>query len=1719
MTLATPEDNGVINRTVIVRAEAVNDAPVLDASSITTAVLRFSKTAAAPSGQVGSLVSDLIDAGGTHNNFSDVDGDLPGIAITGVNLQGGSRYGISNDDGATWVDVGTVSDEAPRLLAADATTRLYFRPAANFNGTIGDVISFKAWDRNSEWKQLGVDLVGETAGDQFAGTGSISLSSDGLTLAVGSRLNDNNGTDAGKVQIYRWSTASDAWTQLGGDINGSQSGDIFGIRTALSSDGNTVAVSGVNNDDSFDNAGHVRIYQWDGSSWGLRGEAIEGAAAGDEFGLTVSLSSAGDIVAIGARKNDETGTDAGHARVFKWSAESNTWDQIGDAIGGQAAIDHAHVVSLSSDGYTVAFGARLNDDAGPDAGHVRVFRWNALTNQWQKIGGNINGAAEHNSFGATVSLSSNGNIIAIGAKANDTAGERAGHTKVYQLNDADSSWVQLGSDINGTAAGDLSGWQVSLSADGSTVVIGAPTNDTNGADAGEVKIYHWDPITLDWIQKTAGFFGDSPNDSFGTAVSISNDGTVFAAGSAKYGSAGENAGYLRAYRLTPLPNSLSASTDTISITVDSQNDAPSGSVTVDGIAEEDRVLTATNDLADIDGLGVIAYEWSRDGAAISGATASTYTLTQDDVGSTITATARYTDNDGTVETVTSSATSAVLNVNDAPTGDVAIDGSAIQNAVLSANTSTVQDEDGLGAFAYQWLRDGLPIASATSSTYTLTQDDVNAQISVRVDYTDNQSTAESLTSARTSAVVNVNDAPVLDPSASLHLPLVLEDSAAPSGQIGSLVSDLIDAGGTHNNFSDIDGDLPGIAITGTNLQGGALWYSTDDGATWLDVGAVSETEPQLLAADANTRLYFQPAADFSGSISDVISFKAWDRTVEWTQLGSDIDGEAAGDWSGLSVSHSADGRTVAVGAHYNDGDRVDAGHVRIYTWIGSSWTQMGADIDGEAAGDWSGYSVSLSADGQTVAIGARYNDGNGSDAGHVRIYSWTGTSWSQLGGDIDGEAAGDQSGLPVSLSADGRTVAIGAHYNNGNGFDSGHVRIYSWTGTAWSQLGGDIDGEAANDHLGLPVSLSADGQTVAIGARYNNGNGSESGHVRIYSWTGSSWVQIGADIDGEAAGDWSGSSVSLSADGQMVAIGARNNDGNGSDSGHVRIYSWTGSSWSQIGGDIDGEAAFDQSGRSVSLSADGQMVAIGARYNDGNGSDSGHVRIYSWTGASWNQVGADIDGEAVGDVSGWSVSLSTDGRTVAIGAHKNDGNGDWAGHVRIFHLNPAADSLSANSETVSVEVTAINDVPTFNPIADRVLPEDSQTQIIDITGITAGGGEAQPLQVTVTSSNASLISDPTITSEAVSVEGSRSLAFVPLPDQYGITTITVTVEDGGLDLDFNTPEDNAIFSRTFDVTVTPDTDNPPSPVTPHGRMFIHETLRGDSLVSYQLPAVNVNGEAINDLPTRVTVTSSNAALIPDPTVLYASADVPSSLSFTPVANANGTATLSIQVEDGGPDNDFATTEDNRQATHQVVVNVLEVISNRGSAILAKDSTENLYVNTQPVVYHDQQQAQSNIAGFAAIGATSEGGENALLVERASVTNRLVTDDAWRINGLFHSLQNESSPVLDLTAREVSSTLNVVVVAGAYEINGARNPTLIVRRGQIYNFKLNVANHPFYLQTTGNGFHPENAFNRFFQGQGRTEGEYMWIVPVDAPDELYYQCEFHPVMFGKIIVVD
>ena len=377
------------------------------------------------------------------------------------------------------------------------------------------------------------------------------------------------------------------------------------------------------------------------------------------------------------------------------------------------------------------------------------------------------------------------------------------------------------------------------------------------------------------------------------------------------------------------------------------------------------------------------------------------------------------------------------------------------------------------------------------------------------------------------------------------------------------------------------------------------------------------------------------------------------QTYGQGQVGADIDGEASFDESGRSISLSSDGSIVAIGAPFNDGNGSSSGHVRVYQFNGTAWVQLGADIDGEASIDLAGQSVSLSSDGSIVAVGLMRNDGGGSSAGSVEVYKYNGTAWIQLGADIDGEAAGDFSGRSVSLNSNGSIVAIGADRNTGNGSLAGHVRVYQLNGTNWVQLGGYIDGASAGDQLGYSVSLSGDGFTVAAGGPFSDVNGSDSGIASVYKYNGVAWVQVGSSLPGEALSDQSGFSVSLSSDGSVVAVGASENDGNGSNSGHVRVYEDNGTNWVQLGADIDGEASSDRSGQSVDLNSDGSIIVIGARLNDGNGSSSGHARVYQYNGTNWTQLGMDVDGETTFDQFGEVVSLSSDGTAIAVGSCKS----------------------------------------------------------------------------------------------------------------------------------------------------------------------------------------------------------------------------------------------------------------------------------------------------------------------------------------------------------------------------------------------------------------------------------------------------------------------------------
>jgi len=195
-------------------------------------------------------------------------------------------------------------------------------------------------------------------------------------------------------------------------------------------------------------------------------------------------------------------------------------------------------------------------------------------------------------------------------------------------------------------------------------------------------------------------------------------------------------------------------------------------------------------------------------------------------------------------------------------------------------------------------------------------------------------------------------------------------------------------------------------------------------------------------------------------------------------------------------------------------------------------------------------------------------------------------------------------------------------FDNGDGKRQGSVGIYVRSvGGDWLQLGDDIIGEEDYDFSGSSLAINDAGDVVVVGSPQANApfGSSKRGAVTVYEFNPieEGWQKRGSRIEGEKNGDQFGSSVVISNSGDSIAAGAYLNDGTSDTEGQVRVYDWDGNSWSQRGDDIDGENQFDYSGYSVSLSADGNIVASGARFtDDGAGRNAGHARIFEWTGES-----------------------------------------------------------------------------------------------------------------------------------------------------------------------------------------------------------------------------------------------------------------------------------------------------------------------------------------------------------------------------------------------------------------------------------------------------------------------------------------------------------------------
>jgi hypothetical protein len=332
------------------------------------------------------------------------------------------------------------------------------------------------------------------------------------------------------------------------------------------------------------------------------------------------------------------------------------------------------------------------------------------------------------------------------------------------------------------------------------------------------------------------------------------------------------------------------------------------------------------------------------------------------------------------------------------------------------------------------------------------------------------------------------------------------------------------------------------------------------------------------------------------------------------------------------------------------------------------------------------FSSALSGDGFTIAL--EYKDEQGNARVQAHRYGLDG-SWMQLGTDITGIGHLGGASNRLALSGDGKILAIGFPVENSNIRSlCGLVRVFAYKADDWKQLGNDIAGESSFGYLGLTVDILDDGMTVATGALFSHGaSGNHVGMLRVfrYDTAEDSWEQLGHDLEGEAAWDYAGHGVAISADGTILAYGALQNLAG--RLGYVKVFAYNQSvdSVAQLGEKLESDDSESKLGSAVSLSSDGSTLVVGAVKESRSGGDHeevdvassfGLVSVYRNGNDSWVKIGNDINSGSTGDLFGFSVATSADGNRVIIGALEDDSR---LGSVSVFNLKDGTWTLQGQS--------------------------------------------------------------------------------------------------------------------------------------------------------------------------------------------------------------------------------------------------------------------------------------------------------------------------------------------------------------------------------------------------------------------------------------------------------
>ena len=325
----------------------------------------------------------------------------------------------------------------------------------------------------------------------------------------------------------------------------------------------------------------------------------------------------------------------------------------------------------------------------------------------------------------------------------------------------------------------------------------------------------------------------------------------------------------------------------------------------------------------------------------------------------------------------------------------------------------------------------------------------------------------------------------------------------------------------------------------------------------------------------------------------------------------------------------------------------------MFEWDGTSWIQRQKLTASDALPD-ANFGFAVAIDGDTIVVGARYDDQLGDRAGAAYVFVRDGANWTeqQKLTASDGTASHE---FGSAVAIDGDTCVIGAYRDNSF---TGAAYVFVRSGETWSEQE-KITALNGNQHHWFGISVGIDNGIIAVGA--NNAE-------RVYTFThdGSAWMERQTLFASDAAGgDWFGFSLDIRGD--SIVVGAFRNDDDGSSSGSAYVFKGNGTIWTQQQKlNASDAAAGDEFGYSVAIHED--SVAIGSRSDDDAGGESGSAYVFVRNGGTWSEEEKlTADDAAPEDEYGYSVDISGD--SVVVGARSDDDGGNLSGSAYVYDLS------------------------------------------------------------------------------------------------------------------------------------------------------------------------------------------------------------------------------------------------------------------------------------------------------------------------------------------------------------------------------------------------------------------------------------------------------------------